>query len=410
MKISPLLASLVVSGLAITGLIVPAIAADGVVDADETIYFAARNGLSCSGCHGIAGGGGGEGGISIPPVAGVVGAGNRYGDAATFCRLLATGQAPGGVRISNLMPRYSLTKSDCTALFRFAASLSVPLFADDGNNWSVQLNHDNRSLGQSAWQSAVVGRLAQANDAGGLYGRKFAVNAGDTPVIIVDLTANRASRRSVVPTILLQATGGQALVKAIESSRADEARAVAASYPGETVVVIDPLKAGPDRALLAAAAEASGTEIVDLGNCASASQKPTRAIIFSMTRAPDFGLTPLSSCGSVQSVAISLRNVTGDAIAAAAQKDLLPAQVLVFTPVPVGEQFAEIPKTISTIIIDMARRMGANPTRAVQLEAFEQAWKMQARGDGALFSGASITEVDPVTLAARSEPLWHDAP
>lgn len=410
MRRAALSAGLTIAGLSISGLLVPIAAADLKDKSEETQYFAVRDGLACAGCHGIAGGGGGEGGISIPAIAGAVGAANRYPDAISFCRLLATGQAPGGIKISNLMPRYSLPRSECAALFRFVASLSEPLFTNDESGWSVQLRHDARSAGQAAWQSAITGRLVQANEAGGLYGRAFAVNDVNAPIIVIDLAANRANQRILVPTILLQASGTQPFVKAIESGRSDEARAVIASFPGEAIALIDPLKSGPTRDILSVAADAKGSEIVDVNACSAASRKPIRAIIFSLSREADLGLASLKACQSVQSVAISLRNVSGDAIAAAARKGLLPTQVSVFTPVPVGEQFVEIPKTISTIVIDMARRMGANPTRSVQLEAFEQAWKMHARGDGALFAGASITEIDPATLSARSEPVWYDAP
>ena len=77
---------------------------------------------------------------------------------------------------------------------------------------------------------------------------------------------------------------------------------------------------------------------------------------------------------------------------------------------PTGEQFIKIPETIADIIIDMARRMGANPDRTTQIQAFDQAWRSQGRGDAALFSGASLVRVNPLNMLALEEPVWRDAP
>jgi hypothetical protein len=87
-----------------------------------------------------------------------------------------------------------------------------------------------------------------------------------------------------------------------------------------------------------------------------------------------------------------------------------PPTVYVFTPVPAGEQFTKIPETIAEIIINMAHRMGANPDHAIQIQAFDQAWRAERRGNATLFSGASLVRVNPLTMLTIDAPVWRDAP
>ena len=112
----------------------------------------------------------------------------------------------------------------------------------------------------------------------------------------------------------------------------------------------------------------------------------------------------------IKTAAISLRNIRAETIAKAAKRGLLPPAIYVFTPVPTGEQFSKIPETIAAIIVDMARRMGANPDRATQIQAFDQAWRAEGRGDAALFAGASLVQIDPLTMLAIGVPVWRDTP
>jgi hypothetical protein len=375
---------------------------------DASFYYTADNGLACVGCHGIAGEGGGEGGISIPAIAGRVGPGRAYPSQTHFCNLLATGRLADGRRLSNLMPRYALTAAQCGGLYRFAASLSQPVFAAGDAEFGIVTVADPRSKGQLDWQKQIADRLRRANEAGGIYGRNFIVNASTArPLLTIDLTRSTAVSQSAMPTILLQADGKSPLIKAIESSVFDEVTAVVATYPGEKVLIIDPLAKGPKLEALKAVVE-QGTELFSSGDCGTTPMD--HVVIISLTTDPDLGLGPLTKCKGSRTAAFSLRNVRAETIASAAKSGLLPSSIFVFTPVPTGEQFAKIPETIAEIIIDMARRMGANPDRAAHIQAFDVAWRSEGRGDAALFSGASLVQVNPLTMLAIDTPVWRDAP
>lgn len=378
------------------------------VPGDTSIYYGADDGLACAGCHGIAGEGGGEGGIAIPPIAGRIGPGLKYGSQVAFCNLLATGKLADGRRLSNLMPRYALSSEKCGELYRFAVSLSQPVFNPGDSGFAINLIADPRSQGQLNWQNIIADRLARSDKNGGIHGRNFIINAKALPALLtIDFSRSSASARSVTPTILLQADGKAPLIKAIESSVYDETRAVASAYPGATVLIIDPLAKGPRIDVLMAAVE-QDTKLLSAGECRNDSVD--HAVILSFGTGTDFGLGALKACKGIKTVAISLRNVRAEIIANAAKSGLLPEATYVFTPVPTGEQFTRIPETVADIIIDMARRMGANPDRAAQIQAFDQAWRLQGRGDAALFSGASIVRVNPLTMLALEEPVWRDAP
>jgi hypothetical protein len=384
------------------GLAVAAVPVTG----DAPFYYTSDNGLACAGCHGIAGEGGGEGGISIPPLVGRIGAGGGYRTPAMFCNLLATGRLADGRRLSNLMPRYTLTSQQCRGLYRFVASLSEPVFATGDVGYSVALIADPRSRAQLDWQKQITNRLVRANDAGGIYGRNFMINAG-TPLLTIDLTRATTVAQRSTPTILLQADTKLPLAKAIESSVFDETRAVVAAYPGEKVLIIDPLAKGPGLEVLQAVAE-QGTQLFSAADCGNA--LVDHVIILSLATDPNLGLASLKTCKGSKTAAISLRNVKAETIASAAKLGLLPPATYVFTPVPTDEQFAKIPEKIAEIVIDMARRMGANPDRATQIQAFDQAWRAEGRGDAALFSGASLVRVNPLTMLAIDTPVWRDAP
>jgi hypothetical protein len=395
------LISLVLAALGL-GLAVAAVPVTG----DAPLYYASDNGLACAGCHGIAGEGGGEGGISIPQLAGRVGAGHAYRTPAMLCNLLATGRLADGRRLSNLMPRYTLTSQQCRGLYRFAASLSEPIFMTSDAGFSVALIADPRSRAQLDWQKQITDRLMRANDAGGIYGRNFMINAG-TPLLTIDLTRSTTVATRTTPTILLQADTKLPLMKAIESSVFDETRAVIAAYPGEKVLIIDPLAKGPGLEVLQAAVE-PGTQLFSAADCGNA--LVDHVIILSLATDPNLGLGSLKTCKGIKTAAISLRNIGAERIASAAKLGLLPPATYVFTPVPTDEQFSKIPETIAEIVIDMARRMGGNPDRSTQILAFEQAWRTEGRGDAALFSGASLVRVNPLTMLAIDTPVWSDAP
>lgn len=385
------------------------IAAAAVPVADDSLlYYKTKDGLACAGCHGIAGEGGGEGGIAIPPLAGRVGAGRTYGSQSVFCSLLATGRLTDGRRLSNLMPRYKFTSAQCDGLYRFVASLSQPVFASGEAGFAISMIADPRSRGQVDWQKQISDRLVRANESGGIHGRNFLINANaEAPLLTIDLTRSSPATKRITPTILLQADEKSPLMKAIESSVYNETRAIVAAYPGEKVVVLDPLGKGPGLDVLKAAVE-QGTELVSAGECANTTVD--HVVIISLGTGPDFGLGALKACKGVKTAAISLRNIRAETIASAAKTAFLPPAVYVFTPVPTGEQFIKIPETIADIIIDMARRMGANPDRTTQIQAFDQAWRSQGRGDAALFSGASLVRVNPLNMLALEEPVWRDAP
>lgn len=375
------------------------------------LYFSERDGLACAGCHGLAGEGGGEGGISIPAIADRVGPGQAYPTQQNFCTLLATGRRPGLPSLSNLMPRYAMTLAECGALYRYVASLSQPVLAVGETRLRVNLEIDARSSGQANWQSIIKDRLARANAAGGIYGRTFSFDSPDpAPLVQLNFSDGGGAVSSDIPTILLQARASLPMTKSIESSSFDEIRAVVASYPAETVMIVDPLGKAPDITKLVAAAEVHKTRVIAASGCANGAHKAVHAIIVSTAATPDLGLGALTSCKELQSVAISLRTVNTRDIAAAARLGLFPPLVSVFTPVPTGAQFAEIPDVLAQIIIDMARRMGGSPSRAERIQAFEQAWRTHARGENALFSGATLADVDPLTMATRSEPAWRDSP
>jgi hypothetical protein len=376
------------------------------VAGDAPLYYTSDDGLACAGCHGIAGEGGGEGGITIPPLAGRVGTGGTYRTPAMFCNLLATGRLADRRRLSNLMPRYTLTSQQCRGLYRFAASLSEPIFTTGDAGFSVALIADPRSRAQLDWQKQITNRLVRANDAGGIYGRNFMINAG-TSVLTIDLTRSTTVAKRTTPTILLQADHKLPLTKAIESSAFDEARAVVAAYPGEKVLIIDPLAIGPSLEALQAAVE-PGTRLFSVADCGNG--LVDHVIILSLATNPDLGLGSLKTCKGSKTAAISLRNIGAERIASAAKLGLLPSATYVFTPVPTDEQFSKIPETIARIVIDMARRMGGNPDRSSQILAFEQAWRTEGRGDAALFSGASLVRVNPLTMLAIDTPVWRDAP
>jgi hypothetical protein len=374
---------------------------------NSQIYYVANDGLACSGCHGIAGEGGGEGGISIPPLAGRVGAKGLYRSQSTFCNLLATGQLKDRRVLSNLMPRYIMAPAQCEALYRFTASLSEPVFTTGENAFAIDVIADPRSQGQLGWKKQITDRLMRANDGGGIHGRNFAVGAGNSPaVLMIDFTRSSAFADSTMPTVLLQAEGKSPMMKAIESSVFDETKAVVATYPGERVLIIDPLEKGPKLTALRAVLE-QGTELLSASDCPNTTID--HIVILSLGTDASFGLEALKSCKGSKTVAISLRNVRAEAIASIAQLGLLPPAIFVFTPVPTGEPFTKIPETIAEIIIDMARRMGANPDRTTQIQAFDQAWRAQSRGDAALFSGASLVEINPSNMSARGEPVWYDS-
>jgi hypothetical protein len=61
----------------------------------------------------------------------VSGAGGAYRTPAMFCNLLATGRLADWRRLSNLMPRYTLTSQQCRGFYLFVASLSEPILATD---------------------------------------------------------------------------------------------------------------------------------------------------------------------------------------------------------------------------------------------------------------------------------------
>jgi hypothetical protein len=382
-----------------------AVAAVAVVG-DVPLYYRFDDGLACAGCHGNAGEGGGEGGISIPRLAGRVGPGRAYRSPAALCNLLANGRLADGRRLSNLMPRYMLKPEQCGGLYRFAASLSEPIFARNDVEFAISLVADTRSRGQVDWQQQITDRLLRANEAGGMYGRNFRVMAdAPSPLLTIDLTRSSVIAKRTTPTILLQADGKSPLMKAIESSVFDETRAIVAAYSGERILIIDPLAKGP--AVLKGAGE-PGTELLGPNDCGDAAID--HVIIMSLSTDADFGLGSLKTCKGSKTAAISLRNIRAETIATVAKHGVLPSAIYVFTPVPTGEQFAKIPETIAAIIIDMARRMGANPDRATQIQAFDQAWRAEGRGDAALFAGASLVQVDPLTMLAISAPVWRDAP
>jgi hypothetical protein len=375
---------------------------------DASLYYRADDGLACAGCHGIAGEGGGEGGISIPPLAGRVGTGGVYRNQASFCNLLATGRLTDGRRLSNLMPRYTLTPAQCGGLYRFTASLSQPILGPGEAGFAITMIADPRSRGQLDWQKQISNGLARANDGGGVHGRNFIINArAVSPLLTIDLTRSLVVAQRTTPTILLQADGKSPLMKAIESSVFDETRAIVAAFPGERVLIIDPLAKGPGLAVLKGAVE-QGTELLSASDCGKAAID--HVVIISLGTDAELGLGALKTCKGSKTAAISLRNVRAEAIATAAQLGLLPPATYVFTPVPTGEQFTKIPQTIAEIIIDMARRMGSSPDRAAQIQAFDQAWRSVGRGDATLFSGASLVRVNPVTMLAIEAPVWRDAP
>ena len=164
---------------------------------------------------------------------------------------------------------------------------------------------------------------------------------------------------------------------------------------------------GPDTSLLKVAVE-QGTILLSTGDCGVA--PIDHVVIISLGIDAATGLGALKTCKGSKTAAFSLRNVRAETIATAAQLGLLPPATYVFTPVPTGEQFTKIPETIAEIIIDMARRMGANPDRATQIQAFDQAWRAEGRGDATLFSGASLVRVNPISMLALDEPVWRDVP
>lgn len=375
---------------------------------DAPVYYLSDDGLACAGCHGNAGEGGGEGGISIPPLAGRVGPGRAYRSPAALCNLLANGRLADGRRLSNLMPRYTLKPEQCGVLYRFAASLAEPIFAPDDTGFAIGLIVDTRSRGQIDWQTQITDRLVRANVAGGIYGRNFRVIAdAPSPLLTIDLTRSSVIANRMTPTILLQAIGKSPLMKAIESSVFDETRAIVAAYQGERVLIIDPLAKGPGLAILKGASE-PGTELFGPSDCRDAAID--HVIIMSLSTDTELGLGSLKTCSGIKTAAISLRNIRAETIAKAAKRGLLPPAIYVFTPVPTGEQFSKIPETIAAIIVDMARRMGANPDRATQIQAFDQAWRAEGRGDAALFAGASLVQIDPLTMLAIGVPVWRDTP
>lgn len=131
--------------------------------------------LTCAGCHGRDGARGGEGKVAVPAIDGASLRKTGLYDEASFARALTDGMAPGGRTLSAAMPRFSLSRAETDAVWRFLGSIGE----EDRSGVSagriviaIAAPADRREDAE-AMRSALVRRWARAGDAV-IYGRDVA--------------------------------------------------------------------------------------------------------------------------------------------------------------------------------------------------------------------------------------------
>lgn len=149
-------------------------------------------GRACAACHGLDGRGGGEGRVRAPPVRWSDLVARAGYDPAALGRALAEGTAPGGRRLSRLMPRYRDAAATAPALAGLLADLDRP------ERWGVLPDRVRVGVplppgGDPERDRAVSILRALAAELGaGLYGRRLEIvplvrpaRVGDWPAALL---------------------------------------------------------------------------------------------------------------------------------------------------------------------------------------------------------------------------------
>ncbi|HYG90383.1 MAG TPA: ABC transporter substrate-binding protein [Azospirillum sp.] len=181
--------------------------------------------LPCANCHGKDRSGGREGGLSAPDI--------RWFRLSTsqppygpddLVRAVTGGARPGGGTLDPAMPRYELSAADAAALAAYLGSdgdAPVPGVAADRLTIGLLLPAGQATADGGQATAALIGAVfAEANDAGGVFGRRIELDVRsetddlrDWPVVaVLSMLPNRGSPAAFpagVPVLGMQAPAGE---------------------------------------------------------------------------------------------------------------------------------------------------------------------------------------------------------
>lgn len=382
------------SGIGLLGAAAALIALSGATgpaaDTGEAIYYGSGGGLSCAGCHGIAGQGGGEGGTLIPGLRGMVGRGKAYGSDPALCRTLRTGVTPEGRTLSGFMPRADLDTADCAALSEFLAGLNeTTLPGLSADSVSLTINADARNLAQVAWRDHLLTRFRKVNEDGGLHGRMIRVlQPGEIGEVFlaIDLGEGRPEPRPTLFNISMRGEARLPFRRIIETGLRDEADILLGLFPKSSIALFVGETEPASREAYADRAADTGASIVATNDCGS----PAAEVVI-VIEAPGTGLP---RCPQANSYLVSLRNVSlsgaADLASLSAYRDTLLA-----VPLPMGAGFNSTSDSIAQVVLSVLRGIGRNPGKAEAIMAFESAWRAKAARPGNMFAGMTVGSTDP---------------
>ncbi len=384
----------ILAGIGLIGAVTAPIASSGASgpdpDAGQAIYYGSAGGLSCAGCHGVAGQGGGEGGTLIPGLRGLVGPGREYGSNPALCHTLRTGVTPEGRTLSGFMPRAEMAASDCAALSGFLASLNeTTLPGLSSSSVSLAIMVDSSNPAQVAWREQLLARFGNVNKDGGLHGRMVRVlEPGETGEVFLTIDLGQV-RPQPSPALFEISMRGEARIpfrRIIETGRRDEADIFLGLFPKSSIALFVRAADSAELEAYADRAADTGASIVATNDCGS----PAADVVIVI----DAPATGLPRCPQANSFLVSLRNVSlsrnEDFASLSADRDTLLA-----VPLPMGAGFNTTSDTIAQVVLLALRGIGRHPDKADAILAFETAWRAKAARPGNMFAGMTVGSTNP---------------
>ncbi|MEA2490261.1 MAG: hypothetical protein QOH21_2053, partial [Acidobacteriota bacterium] len=166
--------------------------------------------MACTNCHGARGEGTTEAGVQTPPVlwdalARAVTAGRRRPayEERSFAKAVVHGQRAGGESLLPAMPSYALEATELRALVAYLKKL--PRDADRAAGISDATIRVGAVLPRSeagdAVRAALTASFADANDGGGIYGRRIELVTEDAEEGTVEATRRLLARHDVIALV-----------------------------------------------------------------------------------------------------------------------------------------------------------------------------------------------------------------